>query len=260
MIGRRSRRRIAVGALWALLVVVVAGSVLALVDVLAGPFVFLSTRLSPPELRDGARIGAIEGAIKSTEADSGTVVLPHGFLGLASLPVVVTEDTHIAVGGKLGGFGDLERGQMVRIAYEVSPDGLVARRIEVLNSFASVPGPSSLDTGAEPASFALPRASAPATVNSIAPRAAPLPSRAPATASAAACKDARRAERLPMPRPATVIHPMPAVRPVERVIVAPAPLVSHSSDILRVTPSGADTPPAQSVRDRPVVDETKQAP
>jgi hypothetical protein len=253
----RSRQRLVMGALWGLGVVAIVAVAVVLVDIFAGPFVFLSTKLSPPELRDGARVGAIEGAIKGTEADSSTVLLPHGFLGLGSLPVVVTEQTRIAVGGKLGGFGDLEPGQMVRIAYEVSPDRLVARRIEVLNGWSS----SEADhADAEQPSFALPRASAPTTVNHVVPRAEPKQTRAAATTSTAALKEARRSERLPAPRAATPIQPVRDLRPVERVIVSPAPPVSHASEILRVSPPAPSRSAAPGAHDRPIVDESKQAP
>jgi hypothetical protein len=256
--GRRSRRWIVTGAPWGLGVVVVAAVAVVLVDIFAGPFVFLSTKLSPPELRDGAHLGAIEGEIKRTEADSSTVLLPHGFLGLRSLPVVVTEQTRIAIGGKLGGFGDLEPGRMVRIAYEVSPDRLVARRIEVLD-----PNLSSAEadqTDVEQPAFALPRASAPTTVNHIVPRVAPPQTRAPVTASSAALKEARRSERLPAPRAATPIQPVRDLRPVERVIVSPAPPVSHASEILRVSPPAPSPSATPGTHDRPIVHESKQAP
>ena len=111
--------------------VVVLGVLGLLTDVLAGPFVFLSTRASEPELRAGKMIGAIEGTIKRTDADTGTVRMPSGVLGLLSMPLLVTEHTTIVVAEKLGGFGDLAAGRAVRITYEVVRDRLVARHIDV---------------------------------------------------------------------------------------------------------------------------------
>ena len=112
---------------------IVAIVLFVLVDLVEGPFYSFSTKTWSPELRGDKLIGGIEGAVKDADAATNTVRIASGFLGLASLPLVVTPDTKIAVKGKLGGFADLDRGQLVRVAYEVRPDQLVAWRVEVLD-------------------------------------------------------------------------------------------------------------------------------
>ena len=118
-----------------------AGAIVAivlvfLVDLVDGPLYSFSTQTWSPELRGDKMIGGIEGAVKDADAATNTVRIASGFLGLASLSLVVTPDTKIAVQGKLGGFADLERGQLVRVAYEVRPDQLVAWRVEVLDQWS----------------------------------------------------------------------------------------------------------------------------
>ena len=169
--------------------IIVVAVLVFLVDVFAGPFFFFSTRTWAPEMRDGKLIGSIEGAIKRTDARTDTVRMPAGFLGLASLPLVVTLQTRIAVTGKLGGFGDLEPGQMVRIAYEVLPDRLLARRIDVLDGRGSdsallsasesddeLPSSSASVVTSEPSSSAATAPPSPAPVVARSPAVPPAPS------------------------------------------------------------------------------------
>jgi hypothetical protein len=129
---------------------VILGTLGVLVEVFAGPFIFFSTRSLEPELRDGKMVGTIEGTIKRTDPDTSTVRMPSGFLGLLSRPVLVTGQTKIVVGDKLGGFGDLGAGQVVRITYEVFRNRLIARRIE-LRDRASGPTSFSESRGDEDA-------------------------------------------------------------------------------------------------------------
>src|SRR5437762_579631 len=111
---------------------VVAMVLVFLVDLLAGPVFSFSTHAWPPARQGDKVIGGIQGLVKATDSPASTVRISAGFLGLGSLPVVVTPETRIAVNGKLGGFGDLDRGQRVRVTYEVQPDRLVAASVELL--------------------------------------------------------------------------------------------------------------------------------
>jgi hypothetical protein len=106
------------------------------VDVIEGPVFSLSTRTWPAEVRDGKVIAGIEGAVKAADGATGTVRIASGFLGLNSVRVVVTPQTEVAIHGKFGSLADLERGQLVRVAYEVLPDRLLASRVDVLDRLA----------------------------------------------------------------------------------------------------------------------------
>jgi hypothetical protein len=112
---------------------VVAMVLVFLVDLLGGPVFSFSTQAWPPARQGDKVIGGIRGLVKATDPAASTVRISSGFLGLGSLSVVVTPETTIAVNGKFGGFGDLDRGQRVRVTYEVQPDRLVAARVEVLD-------------------------------------------------------------------------------------------------------------------------------
>ena len=131
---------------------IVAIVLFLLIDLVDGPLYSFSTKTWSPELRGDKMIGGIEGAVKDADVATNTVRIASGFLGLASLPLVVTPDTKIAVKGKLGGFADLDRGQIVRVAYEVRSDQLVAWRVEVLDgsqtSDAVLPAEADSDTTA----------------------------------------------------------------------------------------------------------------
>jgi hypothetical protein len=106
------------------------------VDVIEGPVFSLSTRTWPAEVRDGKVIAGIEGAVKAADRATGTVRIASGFLGLTSVRVVVTPQTEVAIHGKFGSLADLDRGQLVRVAYEVLPDRLLASRVDVLDRLA----------------------------------------------------------------------------------------------------------------------------
>jgi hypothetical protein len=103
------------------------------IDAVAGPFFSLSTQSWGPERRGDKVMGIVEGHLRSTDVPTRTVRITAGFLGLDSLSLQITTDTVIGVNGKLGGFGDLDRGQLVRVAYEVASDRRVASRVEVLH-------------------------------------------------------------------------------------------------------------------------------
>ena len=121
---------------WGLAAIILAIGTVFLADLVDGPLYSFSTKTWSPELRGDKLIGGIEGAVKDADAATNTVRIASGFLGLASLALVVTPDTKIAVNGKLGGIADLDRGQLVRVAYEVRPDQLVAWRVEVLDRWS----------------------------------------------------------------------------------------------------------------------------
>jgi hypothetical protein len=148
------------------------------IDLFEGPFFSLSTRTWAPERRGDKLIGGIEGAVKGADVSTGIVLVASGFLGLASLPVVITPQTQIVIKGKLGGFADLDRGQLVRVTYEVLPDRLVAWRVHVLDRASSETVVPAHAVGEPPtsASPAFPPAEAPASVSSVKP---PSPSSVP---------------------------------------------------------------------------------
>src|SRR5688572_23380947 len=104
------------------------------IDAVAGPFFSLSTQSWGPERRGDKVMGIVEGHLRSTDVATRTVRITAGFLGLDSLSLEITANTAIGVNGKLGGFGDLDRGQLVRVAYEVASDRRVASRVEVLHA------------------------------------------------------------------------------------------------------------------------------
>ena len=83
------------GSLVSIVRVSIAAVLLAIVlvfvvDLLAGPFFSFSTKTWPPEIRGGKLIGGIQGPVKAADVDAGVVSIASGFLGLASLPLVVT--------------------------------------------------------------------------------------------------------------------------------------------------------------------------
>ena len=140
----------------ALAAAVALAALVIVLDLVAGPFFSFSAKAWPPEARGTRVIGGIQGAIKHTDADTTTVRVASGFLGLSSVSVIVTPQTRIGVGGKLGGFADLARGQLVRIGYELLPGRLLASRIDVLDratSESSLAAPTAADAavGAEAA-------------------------------------------------------------------------------------------------------------
>ena len=93
------------GSLVSIVRVSIAAVLLAIVlvfvvDLLAGPFFSFSTKTWPPEIRGGKLIGGIQGPVKAADVDAGVVSIASGFLGLASLPLVVTPETQGLVGAK----------------------------------------------------------------------------------------------------------------------------------------------------------------
>ena len=160
-------RRAAIGKRGALALLVLAVVTFLVVDLIEGPVFSLSTRTWPAEVRDGKMIAGIEGAVKAADRATGTVRIASGFLGLTSLRVVLTPQTEVAVHGKLGSIADLDRGQLVRVAYEVLPDRLLAARVDVLDRHANSeplrasesPRPAESVPAAEPVRPAAPVAS-----------------------------------------------------------------------------------------------------
>jgi len=119
-----------------LAIVLVCTLLFCLVDLLGGPIYSLSTKTWLPERRGDKLIGGIEGTVKEADSATRTVRVASGFLGLGSLPVVVTPETIIIVQGKLGGFGDLDRRLRVRVAYEILRGRLLATRVHVLDQWS----------------------------------------------------------------------------------------------------------------------------
>ncbi|HEX2441614.1 MAG TPA: hypothetical protein VHT71_25105 [Methylomirabilota bacterium] len=72
------------------------------------------------------------GSVATIELDTRIVRLSSGFLGLISIPLLVTPQTLIVVGNKEGGFGDLRLGERVVATYQVGAEGLEATRIELV--------------------------------------------------------------------------------------------------------------------------------
>ena len=207
------------------------------VDFFEGPFFSFSTKTWPPEIRGGKLIGGIQGAVKTADVGASVVSVASGFLGLGSLPLVVTPDTQIAVHGKFGGMADLDRGQFVRVAYEVLPDRLLAWRVDVLDRGAqSSEAPISAETERDAATDEpAPKPAAPAGTSEapvipaapVPPTPTPAVERAPASTpspiSAAATPAAKRTAVAPSSSPRTST-PEPA-----RPVPAPRPAVAPTS-------------------------------
>jgi len=79
----------------------------------------------------GEVLAEAQGRVEIVERAAGTIRVSSGFLGLMSVELVVTPETLIVVGDKEGGFGDLREGDRVIATYEVRPDALWAKRVEV---------------------------------------------------------------------------------------------------------------------------------
>jgi hypothetical protein len=79
----------------------------------------------------GTAHGEAQGWVQMVEPDTGIIRVSSGFLGLVSIVLRVTPDTLIVVGDKEGGFGDIRPGERVNADYDVRPDALHARRVEV---------------------------------------------------------------------------------------------------------------------------------
>ena len=238
-------RRAAIGKRGALALLVLAVVTFLVVDVIEGPLFSLSTRTWPAEVRDGKVIAGIEGAVKAADRATGTVRIASGFLGLNSVRVVVTPQTEVAIHGKFGSLADLDRGQLVRVAYEVLPDQLLASRVDVLDRVAhseslraseslrpteSVPSAEPVRPAAPVASVQTERVSSEA-VSGAAPEPAapvevsgdpalPLATRPGAAAPSSAPKRAAAVRRVethpaarPVPPPAAIVLAPPRVAP-----------------------------------------------
>jgi hypothetical protein len=79
----------------------------------------------------GEVLAEARGRVETVEPAAGIIRVSSGFLGLMSVELVVTSETLIVVGDKEGGFGDLREGGRVIATYEVRPDTLWAKRVEV---------------------------------------------------------------------------------------------------------------------------------
>lgn len=90
-----------------------------------------------------APMGEAQGRVQTVEAKAGIIHVSSGFLGLTSIPLVVTSDTLIVVGDKEGGFGDLREGERVKAVYDVGRDVLRAKRVEVLDDGSRIASPAS---------------------------------------------------------------------------------------------------------------------
>jgi hypothetical protein len=228
--------------------------VVFVIDLLEGPFFSLSTRMWAPERRGDRLIGGIEGAVKRADVSTGTVRVASGFLGLASFPVVITPQTQIVIKGKLGGFADLDRGQLVRVVYEVLSDRLVASRVEVLDRVAlETVVPAQLE--AEPAASGPP----PRTKTSSSPASPPAEASASVSSTNASSPSSvprwRAAPSVASPPSAT---PPPARRnasgaPSKRAVVAPSSSprtqVQDPPRSAPVSTSGPVTPGARQAED-----------
>jgi hypothetical protein len=128
---RRARRKRWLSALSALAV----AAVIIAASRLAGPMMpgWLPSfeRIVPLLSRGASLVGEARGWVEMVEPETGIIRVSSGFLGLRSVALVVTEDTLILVGEKEGGFGDIRQGERIVAAYEVGPDTLQAKRVEV---------------------------------------------------------------------------------------------------------------------------------
>jgi hypothetical protein len=92
----------------------------------------------------GEVLAEAQGRVEIVERAAGIIRVSSGFLGLMSVELVVTPETLIVVGDKEGGFGDLREGERVIATYEVRPDTLWAKRVEVFAQSSSIASPGSL--------------------------------------------------------------------------------------------------------------------
>src|SRR5947207_3178267 len=183
--------------------IMVAAALFFVADVLEGPFFSFSTKTWPAEVRGGKVVGGIQGPVKEADSETGTVRVASGFLGFGSTPFFVTPQTHIAVNGKLGGFADLDRGQLIRVAYEVFPDRLVASRVYVLDRMSL-----SSDTAVLPSESAPAAADTTSAVQKASQSgAAPVPAGTPGPAGARAPEP--RAPEPPAAAPSASAFPAP---------------------------------------------------
>ena len=79
----------------------------------------------------GEVLAEARGRVEMVEPETGVIRVSSGFLGLMSVELVVTPETLIVVGDKEGGFTNIREGERVVATYEVRPDTLWAKRVEV---------------------------------------------------------------------------------------------------------------------------------
>ena len=219
-----------------LAVIIVSMVLFVFVDLLEGPFYSLSTKTWPPKRRGDRLIGRIEGVVKHADSATSTMRVASGFLGLASLSLVVTPETRIAVNGKLGGVADLDRGQLVRVAYAILPERLLAWRVDVLDrssqrSEAVVPAATDGDAtvNEEESSPARPPRPAPAADPPRTPVLSAPTSPRSASPSAVPRDGRTTAPATKRPVPSPISPPQPAAQDTGRpvpVTSAPAPAES----------------------------------
>jgi hypothetical protein len=236
-----------------LAVIVVATAIFWLVDLLEGPFYSLSTKTSPPELRGVKLIGGIESPVKGVDPATSTVRVASGFLGLASLPLVITPQTTIAVKGKFGGVADLNRRQLVRVAYEILPDRLLATRVDVLDGSSRPPDAGRSDDAKVNAAESS-RAPAPAPKAVATPAVSPprAPARSATTSSrrsaspikvSQSARATAPAPEPPMPPPAS--PPRIAAEDTPRPVpITPAPAPVPTTPVTPAAAVASRTPPA----------------
>jgi hypothetical protein len=90
----------------------------------------------------GEVLAEARGRVEMVEPETGVIRVSSGFLGLMSVELVVTPETLIVVGDKEGGFTNIREGEHVIATYEVRPDTLWAKRVEVFGQ--AIASPASL--------------------------------------------------------------------------------------------------------------------
>jgi hypothetical protein len=100
---------------------------------LAPRALFLSPAAAPVSEPAAAPVSEeARGRVEIVEPGAGIIRVSSGFLGLASVELVVDPETLIVVGDKEGGFGDIRDGGRVKAAYDASRGTLRAKRVEII--------------------------------------------------------------------------------------------------------------------------------
>lgn len=92
----------------------------------------------------GEVLAEARGRVVTVEPETGVIRISSGFLGLMSVELVVTPETLIVVGDKEGGFANIREGKRVVATYEVRPDTLWAKRVEVFVQGSAIASPADL--------------------------------------------------------------------------------------------------------------------
>lgn len=92
----------------------------------------------------GEVLAEARGRVVTVEPETGVIRVSSGFLGLLSVELVVTPETLIVVGDKEGGFANIREGKRVVATYEVRPDTLWAKRVEVVVQGSAIASPADL--------------------------------------------------------------------------------------------------------------------